>query len=741
MKVFVYSLLLLFCLHPDILQAQEKEKKTVLVLYSFGQSYPATVQWNKGIREVFNSQQDFEITINTEHLDLSKYYDAGYIKEVLDLLNYKYADKPPDLIITVFEPAFEFILNHRNSLFPDVPIVLGGIERSSTTDLDFDKNTRVVFQGQNEFKKTVELALSLHPKTQNVIIIAGSGHLEQSWYNSAKPTFQLYHDKLNFSHLIGLPLNELINEVEKLPGKSIVFYFPVLEDKDGRNYVAVNALSSISEVSSTPIYSFWEIFMGHGIVGGYLKSFPMQAQITAKVGLNVLSGESPEMVNPVQNEATERIFDYRQLKRWSISDSELPEGSEIRFIEYTYWEDHWKQIVLIIAAFVILLIIIGYLIAQKRILRLSQVELIQTKRKYKTVADYTSDWEYWQHPDGSMAWISPSCEQVCGYSSELISGNPDLIPHMIRQGDKRIWENHNCKDNKRVIRKGIRFRILTKQGEVRWIEHTCQKVIDEEGKNQGVRANNRDITDREKYKTQTNKLQSELIHVERLATISALTYALAHEINQPLTSIRSYAQAALRFMHNDQDERENVEKALQGIVSDNKRAAAVVNQLRDLVKKKDVETRAVDINSIVESVLSLLNSEFIIRNTTLKLNLDREIPNIDGDSIQLQQVFLNLLTNALDAMEGVIAKKKILAISTKTNNSEGILISIADSGVGIPEDKLEKIFETFHTSKSDGIGLGLAISKSIVESHGGKIWAENNASAGARIVVLLPGTI
>jgi len=232
-----------------------------------------------------------------------------------------------------------------------------------------------------------------------------------------------------------------------------------------------------------------------------------------------------------------------------------------------------------------------------------------------------------------------------------------------------------------------------------------------------------------------------LIHVERLATISALSYALAHEINQPLTSIRSYAQAALRFMHNDQDERENVEKALQGIVSDNKRAAAVVNQLRDLVKKKDVETRAVDINSIVESVLSLLNSEFIIRNTTLKLNLDREIPNIDGDSIQLQQVFLNLLTNALDAMEGVIAKKKILVVSTKTNNSEGVLISIADSGVGIPEDKLEEIFETFHTSKSDGIGLGLAISKSIVESHGGKIWAENNASAGARIVVLLPGTI
>ena len=309
---------------------------------------------------------------------------------------------------------------------------------------------------------------------------------------------------------------------------------------------------------------------------------------------------------------------------------------------------------------------------------------------------------------------------------------------MIMDEDKNVWDAHNCNDIGESDKKGIRYRIQTKQGEVRWVEHTCHQVIDEQGNNLGVRANNRDITEGEKYKLQTNKLQSELIHIERVATISTLTYTLAHEINQPLTSIRSYAQAALRFMHNDKDESVNIGKALQGIVADNKRAAAVVNQLRDLVKKKEVQTNIIDINSNIKGVLSLLNSEVIVQNATIELNLDQEIPSINGDSIQLQQVFLNLLTNALDSMEGLAPAKKILKITTNAQESEGLTISFADSGIGIPADNLEEIFEPFHTSKSDGIGLGLPISKSIIESHGGTICAKKNEPKGAKVVIFLP---
>lgn len=742
MKLFAYSVLFFFCLSHYTLRAEDKEKKTVLVVYSFSQSYPAIVQWDRSIRSVFNAQQDIEISINTEHLELSKYNDPDYIEKVVELFHYKYADEQPDLIITVIEPAFNFILNHRNNLFPGVPIIFGGIEKASVDNIHLDTNVKGVYQGLNlAYKKTLDLALEQYPQTQNAIIISGVGKLELSWLNSSRGIFKQYQDRVKFAYLTGPSMIELQYEMENLPDNSVIFYFPVLEDKEGGNYVAADVLSRISEQSQVPIYSFWEATLGYGIIGGYLISFQRQGMSTAKMALDVLSGIPIEKTESLYPEDFNYIFDYRQLKRWSISDSDLPENSEIRYIEYTFWEMYIYRIMLIVSVFVILLIIIGYLLAQKRILRKSQQELSQAQRKYKTVADYTNDWEYWQNPDGSMAWVSPSCERICGYGSELIARNSTLIHDMIMDEDKKVWDIHNCNDNGEIDKKGIRFRIQTKQGEVRWVEHTCHQVIDEQGNNLGVRANNRDITERERYKLQTNKLQSELIHIERVATINALTYTLAHEINQPLTSIRSYAQAALRFMHNDQDESANIEKALQGIVSDNKRAAAVVNQLRDLVKKKDVQTQIVGINSIIKSVLSLLNSEIIIRNTTIELNLDQEIPSINVDSIQLQQVFLNLLTNALDAMEGLAAAEKILTVTANAKESEGLIISIADSGIGIPDDKLEEIFEPFHTSKSDGIGLGLPISKSIIESHGGKIWAENNASGGAKIVVFLPGAI
>ncbi|MCD6598043.1 MAG: PAS domain S-box protein, partial [Bacteroidales bacterium] len=627
---------------------------------------------------------------------------------------------------------------YRNTIFPEVPIVFGGVERNSVKDLDFNKNTIGVFLGQNTFKKTIELALSQHPNTQNAIVIVGNGHMENSWFESAQETFQQYQDKLNFSYLKGLSLTELQDEAENIPDNSLVFYFPVLEDKYGRNYLAVDALSSISEVSSAPIYSFWEILIGHGIVGGYLKSFPKHSQITAKVGLKVLSGNSSEILNPLHNEDLNYIFDYQQLKRWSIPESELPDNSEIRFKEYTFWEQHIYRIILISVLILAQSLIIASLLVTRRKSLESQKALKQAEQKYRTVADYTNDWEYWQNPDGSMQWVSPSCERISGYSSDSIIENPSLISAMVNTEDRKVWDDHLCNNIKKIGGNGIRFRIRKPQGEIRWIEHTCQPVIDAQGINIGVRANNRDITERELYKSQTQKLQSELIHVERVSTISTLSYALAHEINQPLTSIRSYAQAALRFMEKDHSEEENIRNALQGIVSDNKRATSIINRLSDLVRKDEIQFEKININFIIEDVLNLLNSELILREVSVKLDLNEKISSVMGDTIQLQQVLLNLLTNGIHAVENQKTDKREITIATKTENEKGLNISICDSGVGIPEDKLKKIFQPFQTTKSKGLGLGLAITKLIIESHDGKIWAENNAIGGATFFISLP---
>jgi C4-dicarboxylate-specific signal transduction histidine kinase len=316
--------------------------------------------------------------------------------------------------------------------------------------------------------------------------------------------------------------------------------------------------------------------------------------------------------------------------------------------------------------------------------------------------------------------------------------DPSLISTMVVADDRKIWNEHQCNIVGIVNGKGIRFRIRTLQGDTRWIEHTCRPVVDTQGNNLGVRANNRDITERELYKSKTQKLQTELIHVERVSTISALSYALAHEINQPLTSIRGYAQAALRFMDKGTSEEENLRKALQGIVADNKRAASIVSQLSDLVRKDSAKFKRIDLNLILKDVLNLLNSELILHRVSIKLDLDASLDRVSGDAVQLQQVFMNLVTNGIHAVRVQKKRRREITISTKAENEKELRILFCDTGLGIPADKLEEIFQPFHTTKAKGLGLGLAISKLIIESHDGKIWAENNTSGGATFIVILP---
>jgi signal transduction histidine kinase len=160
--------------------------------------------------------------------------------------------------------------------------------------------------------------------------------------------------------------------------------------------------------------------------------------------------------------------------------------------------------------------------------------------------------------------------------------------------------------------------------------------------------------------------------------------------------------------------------------------------LRDLVKKEPAHWRNIDINSIINDVISLINSELVLRNASITLDLNSDISVIQGDSVQIQQVLINLLTNALDAMDDQPIGTRKITVSTKHENLKEIIVSISDFGGGIPPDNIKAIFSPFYTTKSTGMGLGLSICKSIVKAHGGKIWAENNLDGGATISLILP---
>jgi PAS domain S-box-containing protein len=225
--------------------------------------------------------------------------------------------------------------------------------------------------------------------------------------------------------------------------------------------------------------------------------------------------------------------------------------------------------------------------------------------------------------------------------------------------------------------------------------------------------------------------QQELAHLTRVSTIGELAASLAHELNQPLTAILSNTHAAQRFMETDPVCQAEVREILNDIVQDCNRASEVIRRIRALLKKGERELAPLDPVAVIRDAVQLLHNDAIVRGMRMSVNNDASPATVYGDKVQLQQVMLNLLLNAFDAMDGRPASDRIVAVSITLESPQVVRVAVRDRGVGLPSDRLAKIFNPFVTSKPQGLGLGLSISRTIVEMHGGRLWAENNADQGA----------
>jgi two-component system sensor kinase FixL len=230
------------------------------------------------------------------------------------------------------------------------------------------------------------------------------------------------------------------------------------------------------------------------------------------------------------------------------------------------------------------------------------------------------------------------------------------------------------------------------------------------------------------------KQREELLHVTRVGKLAEFVSSLAHEISQPLTAILSYAQAGQRMLAGRESE---LQKILSYIIDDGHRATEVIQRLRSLLKKVVSEMKPLDINNLINEAIVLIITDANVRNVALKTELGDNLPFIRGDQIQLKQVLLNLISNSFDALEGIEGAREIV-ICTSRKDTNTIMVEVKDSGCGIPEKNLPKLFTHFFTSKPDGLGMGLSISRSIIVNHGGTLNARNNPDRGATFYFTIP---
>jgi PAS domain S-box-containing protein len=247
-----------------------------------------------------------------------------------------------------------------------------------------------------------------------------------------------------------------------------------------------------------------------------------------------------------------------------------------------------------------------------------------------------------------------------------------------------------------------------------------------------------DLSERKQAEAALQKAQAELAHAARVMTMGELAASLAHELNQPLTAILSNAQAALRFLTAPSPDLDEVRAILADVVEDDQRAGEVIRRLRNLLRKGEVELLPLNLNQLTQEAVRLLHSDAIIRHVAVVVELDPDLPPVPGDRVQLQQVLLNLMLNGFEAMAERATDDRQMVVRTQRVDAKTVQVAVQDCGSGLDEDVLARIFEPFYSTKSEGMGMGLSICRSILEIHGGRLWAANNLDRGATFYFSLP---
>jgi signal transduction histidine kinase len=278
------------------------------------------------------------------------------------------------------------------------------------------------------------------------------------------------------------------------------------------------------------------------------------------------------------------------------------------------------------------------------------------------------------------------------------------------------------------------FAYPTPVGE-RWFEMSVVPLKRPEG---GAIVSHTEITERKRAEMDAQRSRQELAHFTRVSTMGELAASLAHELNQPLTGILTNAQAAHRFLERTPPDLDELRCILADIIEDDKRASDVIQRLRELLRKGEPMLSRLDLNTLIRDVVKLLGSDAIIRNVSVALELEPMLPMARGDRVQLQQVVLNLLLNAMDAIAEGDGGDRTVLVRTRNTGGQTLHVAVQDAGSGVRDGTLDLVFEPFYTTKPTGMGMGLAISRSIIEAHGGVIWAANNPTRGATFHFALP---
>jgi PAS domain S-box-containing protein len=717
----------------ESVQKREGDVKRILVLYSFHEGLPWEMALDRSLRETLESKSVFPIELYTEHTDLVNYSDEAYIRKLVELYLHKYSKSGMDLIIGVGDEAAGILRDYGDKLFPETPKICVLAERPAAKQEYLKAYTAVLFWSV-DIKGNVDLIGRILPETRNLFIVAGTSLTDRELLKIARKSVQEYMDRLSIYYLTDISEKELIQKASRLPPHSAILFLAFFRDAEGKSFVPRKVLSSLSKEANAPVFGIADTYLGHGVVSGKMASAELHGTRCAEISLQILEGLTASMVAP-EYLHNPLMIDWREMKRWGIDESALPAGSIVRFKEISPWEQHkWW-----------LIGIFGFICLQTLLIAALFHHLNKRKQAEKGLAQSESNLRRAQEIGliGSLRYDVKEDRVTWSAGAKEIFD----LPFDSRLNYQSFMRLIHPDDRERVnaswqaAREGKPFdlehRILFGDA-VKWVRAKFELEFDKTGKPRTATGIVQDITARKNTKEEASRFRRQLAHVSRVYTVGELSQNLAHEINQPLAAIMANAEASKQLLTGERPDLAEVHEALDDIMTDNQRAQAVIQRIRHLVKDAPPAYARLDLNAVAAEAAQVVISEASSKGVAIKLELESDMPPVCGDQVQLQQVVLNLLVNAMDALSQHQSNPKRTTVQTARESDGSVSLCVSDTGPGIDPNVIGRLFDPFFTTKPQGLGVGLSISRSILEAHGGHIGIASNIDKGARFCCRLP---
>ena len=710
--------------------------RRVLILHSYNYTFPATAAISDSLRKALGRFPQ-PLEVEADFLDLARRPDAAHALRTANFLQAKYANVRFDAVVIVGTAGIPFLLRYRDLIAPGVPVVLSDITRSTLDALHLPADITAVV---NDYKpeKTLELAEALQPDARRLVVISGSSIDDRRWRANGRRAVEAHNNpRLEVEYWFDHTYSGLLEDVSKLPDDTIVLYLTFFADSEDSRFIPRDVAVALAKASAAPVYGFFDTYIGSGIVGGYLETYQSIGATTAEVVLEILSGADVTKLPPRESARPGFRVDARAMERWGLKQSKLPPGTTVLFDEPGLWEQNRYLISGTAAIVAFQSSILAGLLFQRRRRRQAEESLKESEDRM-TFAAAAASIGLWQFDRGTdQLWATEHCRAILGLPADTPLTRETFLATV--HPDDRYIAARALRGTLKGGRSAVTdVRVAGPHDEVRWVRIRARSDIDGPRRPSQLSGMFADVTDQKVAEADLELQRQEVAHLMRVTALGELSGAIAHEVNQPLTAILSNAQAALYLLAPESPNFSEISDALKDIVHEDNRASEVIQRLRGLLKKGESRSVSVDLNQLVDSTLALLRHQLIGRRVTVATDLASDLPAIIGDPVQLQQVLLNLIMNAMDAMASTPDALRRIQISTRATATGTVEVCLKDHGPGLKAADVKRVFVPFYTTKDHGLGLGLSICATIIEHHGGRIGLRNDDFGGAVAEISLP---